>query len=532
MNRIVVMVLCLGLCSFLAPVHGQIAGAAVSLTCDSSTHTPKDPLGFNNTTVACTVLNPTAYDEVIRIEVDTNGLDPIEPWNLAVGAGQEESVEMNVSGWSTEMIGGSMTISLSAAVLEQNNVPPPNSATDTTSFILDLEHNYVIHGCETLSSASDVYFIQLTIDTHYNESHGVPEDNEIIRGNITIKLNHTAAPVHANNFALLTVMGCYDDTVFHRVIEEFMIQGGDFTHGDGTGGHAASWQGYCNGQASTDPSCGGSDSSAWTIPDEANNGLQHLPCSVSMAKTSADNTGGSQFFIIPQNNNATWLDGVHTVFGTVVEGCDLVTSISEVDVNGSDRPVNDITVEQARVVGAPVVDDDDDAVNDDVDNCPNISNQEQTDMDGDGAGDACDEDLDGDGTNNTDDAFPYDANELGDHDGDGIGNEADADDDNDGMNDTDDAFPLDQNETTDTDMDGIGNNADADDDGDGVADETDNCPYVANADQADADNDGEGTACDGMETETETATVPALGVMGACLAVALAMAGRKGSEKD
>jgi len=125
MNRIVVMLLCLGLCSFATPVHGQISGAAVSLTCDPSTHTPEDPLGINNTTVFCTVSNPTAYVEVIRVEVDTNGLDPIEPWNTTVDAGQEETFELNVSGWSAEMIGSSMTIGITATVLELNNVPPP-----------------------------------------------------------------------------------------------------------------------------------------------------------------------------------------------------------------------------------------------------------------------------------------------------------------------------------------------------------------------------------------------------------------------
>ena len=61
-------------------------------------------------------------------------------------------------------------------------------------------------------------------------------------GNITLELNHSAAPIHAENFALLSIMGCYDSTIFHRVIDNFMIQGGDFTNYDGTGGHAASWQ--------------------------------------------------------------------------------------------------------------------------------------------------------------------------------------------------------------------------------------------------------------------------------------------------
>ena len=101
------------------------------------------------------------------------------------------------------------------------------------------------------------------------------------------------------------------------------------------------------------------------------------------------------------------------------------------------------------------------------------------------------------------------------------------DDDGDGMNDTSDAFPYDQNETTDTDGDGIGDNSDADDDGDGVADTTDNCPYTANTDQADADNDGIGTACDGSEEETETPSVPALGLFGSLLAVCIALVVRK-----
>ncbi|HIK78403.1 MAG TPA: hypothetical protein EYG04_03275, partial [Candidatus Poseidoniales archaeon] len=64
---------------------------------------------------------------------------------------------------------------------------------------------------------------------------------------IDFELNYDEAPIHAQNFALLAEMGCYDGTIFHRVIDGFMVQGGDFTNGDGTGGHAASWQGYCNG---------------------------------------------------------------------------------------------------------------------------------------------------------------------------------------------------------------------------------------------------------------------------------------------
>ena len=75
-------------------------------------------------------------------------------------------------------------------------------------------------------------------------------------GNVTFKLNYSAAPIHSANFALLAEMGCYDGVIFHRVIDDFMIQGGDFTNGDGTGGHPAFWDGYCNGQKKFLLSCG------------------------------------------------------------------------------------------------------------------------------------------------------------------------------------------------------------------------------------------------------------------------------------
>ena len=324
------------------------------------------------------------------------------------------------------------------------------------------------------------------------------------------------------NFQLLVAMGCYDNTTFHRVIDGFMIQAGDFTNGDGTGGHAASWQGYCNGQASQNSSA--CNATAWTSPMNQTTSPTSLS-PFSMAKSSAPNTGGSQFFIT-DNSSANWLDGVHTVFGTVVDGQSVVETISSVATSSNDRPVIDIVIEDAYLTNQINFDEDSDRISNDQDNCPGTSNPYQNDTDMDSIGDRCDDDIDGDGVNNEDDAFPNDGNETADFDGDGTGDNADSDDDNDGMNDTSDAFPNDQNETTDTDGDGIGDNSDADDDGDGVADTTDNCPYTANADQADADNDGIGTACDSSEEE-EAPSVPAVGLVGSLLAVCLAIAARK-----
>lgn len=143
-------------------------------------------------------------------------------------------------------------------------------------------------------------------------------------------------------------------------------------------------------------------------------------------------------------------------------------------------------------------DSDGDGVPDTDDNCPDTPNADQTDTDGDGLGDACDDDDDGDGILDANDNCPLNANaDQTDTDGDGQGDACDADDDNDGILDEVDNCPLTANaDQADNDGDGMGDVCDPDDDNDGVNDDVDNCPLTANADQADADGDGVGDACD------------------------------------
>ena len=177
-------------------------------------------------------------------------------------------------------------------------------------------------------------------------------------GDVMVLLFAGDAPIHVENFAKLAQDGKYDNVIFHRVIEDFMMQGGDFTNGDGTGGHAAKFFGYCNGQeASSASEC---SQTQYTIEDEADNGRVHNPYHLSMAKTSAPHTGGSQFFIVdPQAESGgtpgtPHLDGVHTVFGQVSSGfeyIDIMSSLCDGGVCTGDKPTNDITLVTVEVAG-------------------------------------------------------------------------------------------------------------------------------------------------------------------------------------
>jgi len=180
-------------------------------------------------------------------------------------------------------------------------------------------------------------------------------------GTLHIDLHDGAAPIHSENFRQHVEDGNYNGSIFHRIIDGFMIQGGDFEYGLGYGGYAASWQGYCNGQAmASESDC--SSSNLYTIPDEANNGFNHGPGVISMAKTSMPNTGGSQFFFVDQNSHTSHLDGVHTVFGVALNGSidgvnstglAVINAISEVVTGVQDKPTYDVTIVKAILYDSP-----------------------------------------------------------------------------------------------------------------------------------------------------------------------------------
>ena len=137
-------------------------------------------------------------------------------------------------------------------------------------------------------------------------------------GPIAIELFDEDAPKTVENFTKLARDGFYDGIIFHRVIPDFMIQGGDPT-GTGSGG-----PGY-------------------TFADEFNDN-KVVRGALAMAN-AGPNTNGSQFFIVT-TEAASWLDGKHTVFGRVTDGMDVVDAISALETDARDRPTTDVVIER------------------------------------------------------------------------------------------------------------------------------------------------------------------------------------------
>ncbi|MFO8174907.1 MAG: peptidylprolyl isomerase [Longimicrobiales bacterium] len=143
-------------------------------------------------------------------------------------------------------------------------------------------------------------------------------------GSFSIELFEDKAPKTTKNFIDLAEKGFYDGVIFHRVIEGFMIQGGDPT-GTGRGG-----PGY-------------------TIPDEFHPELGHSEKGILSMANAGPDTGGSQFFITLDATG--WLDGKHAVFGKVVEGMDVVESIGSTATGPGDKPKEDVVMEKVEIRG-------------------------------------------------------------------------------------------------------------------------------------------------------------------------------------
>jgi len=141
-------------------------------------------------------------------------------------------------------------------------------------------------------------------------------------GSFSIELFEDKAPITTKNFIDLAEKGFYNGVIFHRVIDGFMIQGGDPT-GTGRGG-----PGY-------------------TIKDEFHPDLKHDAAGILSMANAGPNTGGSQFFI---TLDATpWLDRRHAVFGKVTEGMEVVQKIGKTRTGPGDRPINEIRINTVTI---------------------------------------------------------------------------------------------------------------------------------------------------------------------------------------
>ena len=197
----------------------------------------------------------------------------------------------------------------------------------------------------TNETATD--FPQLTDEVAENEAL---VDMNTSMGTIRIKLFPELAPKTVENFLTHAKDGYYDGVIFHRVIRDFMIQGGD-PDGTGRGGESIYGEGF---------------------EDEISDRLYNFRGALSMAN-AGPGTNGSQFFIVqlpelpeeglppadaPEevreeyaaNGGTPWLDGKHTVFGHVVEGMDIIDAMAEVEVGQGDRPVEDIIIESIDII--------------------------------------------------------------------------------------------------------------------------------------------------------------------------------------
>ncbi|MCL1894992.1 MAG: peptidylprolyl isomerase [Clostridiales bacterium] len=157
-------------------------------------------------------------------------------------------------------------------------------------------------------------------------------DNPVIEitmengGTIDIELDPAAAPISVANFLKLVDEEFYDGLTFHRIIDGFMIQGGD-PDGTGTGG-------------SDEEIAGEFEQNGW------NNPISHKRGVISMARSNDPNSASSQFFIT--NTDSEFLDGGYAAFGRVLSGMDVVDEISAVDTDAGDRPLEPVVMKTIR----------------------------------------------------------------------------------------------------------------------------------------------------------------------------------------
>jgi len=149
---------------------------------------------------------------------------------------------------------------------------------------------------------------------------------ETTMGEFVVELYWKHAPMTCRNFAELARRGYYNETKFHRIIKDFMLQGGDPT---GTGRGGVSIYGK-------------------QFDDEIHPDLKHTGAGILSMANSGPDTNGSQFFITIAPTQ--WLDGKHAIFGRIETGMKIIANISKVETDSGDRPTDDVRILKARII--------------------------------------------------------------------------------------------------------------------------------------------------------------------------------------
>lgn len=234
----------------------------------------------------------------------------------------------------------------------------------------------VLFALQLVSSDNEYEDGEAVMRLTWTDNSGVSHDEKV-----TIALHRAEAPLHVENFIALSEAGKYDNVTFHRIIDNFMIQGGDFEYNAGSGGYALKWYGYCDGKTTNTEGVEWDAETCpvnkWTVPGEHTNGLRHGAGSLAAAHAGL-NTDGSQFYIVPSDSDPCWLDGdqdqgpsgggcvevtnkdcasksCHTVYGTVTDGMQWIDQISGVETGQSDKPIRDVKLVSIEITDDGVV---------------------------------------------------------------------------------------------------------------------------------------------------------------------------------
>lgn len=175
---------------------------------------------------------------------------------------------------------------------------------------------------------------EASVPAGFNQTAAPQKGDKVViietdEGTIEFKLFDNVVPEMSKNFEELANSGKYDNVPFHRVIKDFMIQGGDFSARNGTGGYSYKGPGT-------------------KLPDEFVKGLKHLYGTVSMAN-AGPNTNGSQFFIVTSKNGTPHLDGVHTIIGQVYKGMDVAEKIANYQSDRNGKPSKIVMMKKVTV---------------------------------------------------------------------------------------------------------------------------------------------------------------------------------------